>query len=153
MSMKLHTLRRPKGARRRPKRVGRGPGSGTGVTAGRGTKGQKSRSGYHRQMGREGGQMPVIRRVPKRGLTNIFKKQWAVVNVRDLEKFSAGTEVTPDVLRERGLVPRLRRGTGVKILGYGEISEALVVRAHAFSASARSKIEKSGGRVEVLPRA
>lgn len=156
MSLKLHTLRRPKGATKNPKRVGRGPGSGNGVTAGRGTKGQQSRSNYSRSFGREGGQMPVIRRIPKRGFTNIFKKSWAIVNLRDFEKIDSGIEITPQVLAERGLVPRLG-GAGeslsVKVLGSGDMAKARVVKAHAFSASAREKIEKAGGRAEVVPLA
>ena len=153
MSLKLHDLHPAKGARSKAKRIGRGPGSGHGVTAGKGTKGQKSRSGYHRQTGREGGQMPVIRRVPKRGFTNIFRKRWAVINVRDLARFSAETEVTPETLRTHRLIPHLRSYTGVKILGNGEVAAALVVQAHAFSAGARAKIEQAGGRIEVIPLA
>ena len=151
MSTKLHDLKPPKGARRKAKRVGRGPGSGHGVTAGKGTKGQQSRSGYRRQRGREGGQMPLIRRIPKRGFTNIFRKRWAVINVRDLAVFSKDAEVTPEELRKRRLVPNLRLCEGVKVLGVGKLRTALVVRAHAFSAGARAKIEKAGGRVEVIP--
>jgi large subunit ribosomal protein L15 len=97
--------------------------------------------------------MPLIRRVPKRGFTNIFRKRWAVVNVRDLAVFPKDAEVTPEVLRERRLVPNLRLYEGVKILGVGKIGTALIVRAHAFSAGARAKIEKAGGRAEVIPRA
>ena len=107
MSLKLHNLRPAKGTTKNPKRIGRGPGSGTGVTAGKGTKGQQSRSGHHRQIGREGGQMPAIRRIPKRGFTNIFKKQWAVVNLRDLDALQA-PEITPQLLAERGLVSKKR---------------------------------------------
>ncbi len=145
--MKLHELSPAKGSRRAPKRVGRGPGSGNGKTAGRGHKGQKSRSGYSRRLGFEGGQMPLIRRVPKRGFTNIFRKQVAVVNLRDLEGFEG--EVTPDSLAERGLV---RRGLAVKILGEGDLSSALTVKAHRFSRSARAKIEAAGGSCEELAR-
>ncbi len=145
--MKLHELSPAKGSRRAPKRVGRGPGSGNGKTAGRGHKGQKSRSGYSRRLGFEGGQMPLIRRVPKRGFTNIFRKQVAVVNLRDLEGFEG--EVTPDSLAERGLV---RRGLAVKILGEGDLSSALTVKADRFSRSARAKIEAAGGSCEELAR-
>ncbi len=143
--MKLHDLSPAKGSRRARKRIGRGPGSGTGKTAGKGHKGQKARSGYSRRLGFEGGQMPLIRRVPKRGFTNIFRKEVAVVNLRDLADFEA--EVTPETLVERGLV---RRGYPVKILGDGEIETALVVKAHKFSRAAREKIEAAGGSCEEL---
>ena len=145
--MKLHDLSPAKGSRKPPKRIGRGPGSGTGKTAGRGHKGQKSRSGYSRRLGFEGGQMPLIRRVPKRGFTNIFRKEIAVVNLRDLADFEG--EVTPESLAERGLV---RKGLPVKILGDGEINAALEIKAHHFSKSARSKIEAAGGSCEELAR-
>ncbi len=143
--MKLHDLSPAKGSRRPSKRVGRGPGSGNGKTAGRGHKGQKSRSGYSRRLGFEGGQMPLIRRVPKRGFTNIFRKEYAIVNLRDLGDFEG--EVTPEALAEKGLV---RSGLQVKILGDGEISSALAVKAHRFSRSAREKIEAAGGSCEEL---
>ncbi len=145
--MKLHDLSPAKGSRRSPKRVGRGPGSGNGKTAGRGHKGQKSRSGYSRRLGFEGGQMPLVRRVPKRGFTNIFRKEIAKVNVRDLEGFEG--EVTPELLLERGLV---RGGLPVKILGDGDVSSPLAVKAHQFSRSARAKIEAAGGSCEELAR-
>ena len=143
--MKLHDLSPAKGSRRSPKRIGRGPGSGTGKTAGRGHKGQKSRSGYSRRLGFEGGQMPLIRRVPKRGFTNIFRKEVAVVNLRDLNDFEG--EVTPEALVERGLA---RKGLPIKILGDGEISSTIAVKAHRFSRSAREKIEAAGGTCEEL---
>ncbi len=143
--MKLHELSPAKGSRRSSKRLGRGPGSGTGKTAGKGHKGQKSRSGYSRRLGFEGGQMPLIRRVPKRGFTNIFRKEVAVVNLRDLNDFEG--EVTPEVLVEKGLA---RAGLPVKILGDGEISAVLTVKAHHFSRSARTKIEAAGGSCEEL---
>ncbi len=143
--MKLHDLSPAKGSRRARKRLGRGPGSGTGKTAGRGHKGQKSRSGYSRRLGFEGGQMPLVRRVPKRGFTNIFRKEVAIVNLRDLVDFEG--EVNPETLLERGLV---RRGLAVKILGDGEIGAALQVKAHRFSRSAREKIEAAGGSCEEL---
>ena len=143
--MKLHDLSPAKGSRRSPKRIGRGPGSGTGKTAGKGHKGQKSRSGYSRRLGFEGGQMPLIRRVPKRGFTNIFRKEVAAVNVRDLAGFEG--EVTPELLLEKGLV---RKGLAVKILGDGEVSSPLTVKAHRFSRSAREKIEAAGGSCEEL---
>ena len=141
--MKLHTLTPAKGSTHKKKRVGRGPGSGLGKTAGRGEKGQKSRSGYSSRPGFEGGQMPLIRRVPKRGFTNIFKTEYAVVNVHQLEAFEG--EVTPEGLAEHGIV---RAGLPVKILGDGEISRALTVVAHRFSRSARAKIEAAGGQCQ-----
>ncbi|EKP94866.1 50S ribosomal protein L15 [Thermaerobacter subterraneus] len=145
----LHELRPAPGARRRPKRVGRGIGSGHGKTAGRGTKGQKARSGGAKGPGFEGGQMPLQRRIPKRGFTNApFKKEYAVVNVETLNRFEPGTEVTPELLQERGIVKDAR--DGIKILGDGELKVALTVRAHKFSASARAKIEQAGGRAEVI---
>lgn len=143
--MKLHDLSPAKGSRRAPKRVGRGPGSGTGKTAGRGHKGQRSRSGYSRRLGFEGGQMPLIRRVPKRGFTNIFRKEVAVVNLRDLTDFEG--EVTPETLAAKGLV---RKGLPVKVLGDGEVQSALQVKAHRFSKAAREKIEAAGGSCEEL---
>jgi large subunit ribosomal protein L15 len=143
--MKLHELSPAKGSTQKKKRVGRGPGSGLGKTAGRGSKGQKSRSGYSRRLGFEGGQMPLIRRVPKRGFNNIFRTEYSVVNVEQLERFD--DEVTPDQLLEAGLV---RKGVPVKILGSGEISKALKVQAQKFSKSARAKIEAAGGSCEEL---
>lgn len=143
--MKLHNLSPAKGSTHSKKRVGRGPGSGTGKTAGRGHKGQKSRAGYSQRLGFEGGQMPFIRRVPKRGFTNIFRKEYSVVNLRDLGFFVG--EVSPEALLEKGLV---RRGQQVKVLGDGEIQVALTVKAHRFSRSAREKIEAAGGTCEEL---
>ncbi len=143
--MKLHDLKPAPGSTRARKRLGRGRGSGTGKTSGRGHKGQKSRSGYSRRLGFEGGQMPLIRRVPKRGFTNIFRKEYAVINLRDLDGFEG--EVTPESLRDRGLV---RRGRPVKILGDGEITAAVQVKAHRFSRVAREKIEAAGGSCEEL---
>lgn len=143
--MKLHELSPAEGSRKDRKRIGRGPGSGTGKTAGRGHKGQKSRSGYSRRLGFEGGQMPLIRRVPKRGFTNIFRKEYSIVNLRDLNDFEG--EVTPETLAQRGLV---RRGDEVKILGEGEVETALQVKAHRFSRTAREKIEAAGGSCEEL---
>lgn len=149
--MKLHELSPAKGSKKDRKRVGRGPGSGLGKTAGRGHKGQRSRSGYSRRPGFEGGQMPLVRRVPKRGFTNIFRIEFAVVNLQDLAEIAAetGNEVTPESLADAG---RVRRGRPVKILGNGEIDRALTVKAHAFSASARQKIEGAGGTVEEIER-
>lgn len=147
--MSLNNLRPPKGATHAKKRVGRGPGSGHGKTASRGSKGAKSRSGFRFKRGFEGGQMPLHRRVPKRGFTNIFRVEYAVVNLDTLgEVFDAGSEVTPDVLRERGLV-RDRKAL-IKVLGRGDISKKLTVRAHKFSGSAAEKIAKAGGSTEVL---
>jgi len=144
----LSNLRRPKGATRNRKRVGRGPGSGTGKTAGRGQKGQKSRSGMKHRAWFEGGQMPLQRRVPKRGFHSRNRRVWQIVNVRDLESLPDET-VTPAILHEAGLVD-LGRDAGVKILGKGELERAVTVKAHAFSAGAREKIEKAGGTAEVL---
>lgn len=144
--IRLHTLKPAVGATRKRKRVGRGIGSGSGKTSGRGHKGQKSRSGYSRRIGYEGGQMPLIRRIPKRGFTNArFRKEYAEVNVDRLNSFEAGTEVTPELLRESRVVRKVR--DGVKILGGGDLEVALKVRAHRFSAAAREKIEKAGGEV------
>jgi large subunit ribosomal protein L15 len=148
MSLELHNLRPAKGANKKPKRVGRGPGSGHGKTSTRGEKGQKSRSGYSRKIGFEGGQMPLYRRIPKRGCTNSFAKVYAVVNVRELNRFEEDTAVTPELLIEKGLV---KKGIdGIRILGEGDLSRKLSVRAHHFSESARKKIEEAGGSVEVV---
>jgi large subunit ribosomal protein L15 len=147
--MSLSNLRPPKGAKHARKRVGRGPGSGHGKTAGRGHKGQRARSGGFHKVGFEGGQMPLHRRLPKRGFTNIFRVEYAVVNLDTLaEVFEAGSAVTPELLRERGLVRQAR--APIKVLGRGEISKALTVRAHRFSGSAAEKIAKAGGSVERL---
>ena len=143
--MRLHDLSPAKGSRRPRKRIGRGPGSGRGKTAGRGSKGQKSRAGYSRRLGFEGGQMPLIRRVPKRGFTNIFRRQYQVVNLSSLAGLKG--EIRPELLVEKGVI---RKGCPIKILGVGEVSEALTVHAHKFSKSARSKIEAAGGSCEVL---
>ncbi|HEX3551847.1 MAG TPA: 50S ribosomal protein L15 [Thermoanaerobaculia bacterium] len=143
--MKLHELSPAKGSKHSKKRVGRGPGSGLGKTSGRGEKGQKSRTGYSGRPGFEGGQMPLIRRVPKRGFTNIWKTEYAVVNLSQLAELEG--EVTAEVLVEHGLV---RSGKKVKVLGDGEIGKALTVVAHKFSKSAREKIEAAGGRCEEL---
>jgi large subunit ribosomal protein L15 len=147
--MGLHGLAPARGATRSRKRVGRGPGSGHGKTAGRGNKGQKSRSGYRHQRGFEGGQMPLHRRIPKRGFTNIFRVEYDIVNIADLDRFDAGDSVTPEKLALRRLAHGRRP---VKILGDGELTKALTVSAHKFSASARSRIEAAGGSCEVLNR-
>jgi large subunit ribosomal protein L15 len=148
MDVNLSNLRPPRGSRRRRVRVGRGIGSKLGKTAGRGNKGQKSRSGYARRRGFEGGQMPLHRRIPKRGFHNPFGTDYAVVNVELLNAFQAGETVTPDALIARGLVRRER--APVKILGDGNLKVALTVRAHAFSRSASEKITRAGGKAEVL---
>ncbi|HPR64746.1 MAG TPA: 50S ribosomal protein L15 [Thermoanaerobaculia bacterium] len=146
--MNLHDLTPSRGATKQKKRIGRGPGSGTGKTAGRGHKGQKSRSGYSRRIGFEGGQMPLIRRVPKRGFTNIFKKDIQVVNVEDLNRFRKGTTITPELLKREKLIRKY--GDGIKILARGELKKELTVTAHYFSAEAKKKIEDAGGKIEVI---
>lgn len=145
----VHDLRPASGATHYRKRVGRGPGSGHGKTSGRGEKGQKSRSGYRHQRGFEGGQMPLHRRVPKRGFTNIFRVEYDIVNISDLDRFETGAAVTPETLASARLS---RKSRPVKILGDGEIKKALTVSAHKFSASAKARIEAAGGRCEVLSR-
>jgi len=148
--MDLSTLRPPKGAKRKKKRIGRGEGSGTGVTAGRGHKGQQSRSGYKRKRGFEGGQMPIHRRLPKRGFHNPFRTEYVVVNLDTLaERFEAGMEVTPELLRERKIVRKTR--ALIKVLARGEISKKLTVKAHKFSVKASEAITAAGGLAEVLP--
>lgn len=145
----VHDLGPAAGATHYRKRVGRGPGSGHGKTAGRGSKGQKSRSGYRHQRGFEGGQMPLHRRLPKRGFTNIFRVEYDVVNISDLDRFDAGAAVNPETLAASRLT---RKNRPIKILGDGEIKKALTVSAHKFSASAKARIEAAGGRCEVLAR-
>jgi large subunit ribosomal protein L15 len=150
--MSLNNLRPPRGARRNRKRVGRGPGSGHGKTASRGSKGAKSRSGFRFKRGFEGGQMPLHRRVPKRGFHNPFRVEYAVVNLDTLaEVFEAGSSVTPELLRERGLVRQAH--APVKVLGRGEISKQLTVHAHKFSGSAAEKIAAAGGAAELIETA
>jgi large subunit ribosomal protein L15 len=143
--MRLHDLRRPKGAVKKRKRVGRGYGSGLGKTAGRGQKGQKSRSGSS-QSGFEGGQMPLQRRLPKVGFRNPFRKEYAYVNVGELNRFDDGTEITPSLLLDRGVIRKLK--AGLKVLGKGELERRLVVVAHKVSRGARQKIEACGGEVK-----
>jgi large subunit ribosomal protein L15 len=146
--MALNNLRPPAGAKHAKKRIGRGQGSGNGKTAGRGHKGAKSRSGFKFKRGFEGGQMPLHRRVPKRGFHNPFRVEYEVVNLDTLGlRFEAGTVITPDLLREHGLVPG---GAKVKVLGRGEIAKALTVRAHRFSGKAAEKIAAAGGATEQL---
>jgi large subunit ribosomal protein L15 len=152
MALSLNNLHPAPGSTHKKKRVGRGPGSGLGKTAGRGNKGQKSRSGYSSKAGFEGGQMPLQRRLPKRGFTNIFKKEWLETNLAALENaFAAGEEITPEILHLRGLIPKAKHD--VVVLGNGELSKALKVSAHRFTKSARAKIEAAGGTVTVLGKA
>src|SRR5512135_3355839 len=148
MAIALNKLMPPKGANRKSKRVGRGIGGGHGKTATRGYKGQKSRSGTSIRPGFEGGQMPLHRRLPKRGFTNIFRKDYAIVNLGQLAALEAGTEVTPLVLKERGIVRRMK--DGLKVLAAGELKHPLRVHAHKFSQSAIEKIQKAGGTIEVI---
>ncbi len=146
--MELHNLSPKAGSTKDRKRVGRGPGSGNGKTAGKGHKGQLSRSGHSHRRNFEGGQMPLVRRMPKRGFTNIFRKEYAIVNVGQLDRFPAGSEVTPDVLLAEGVISQLR--DGVKILGDGALSRKLTVRAHKFSKKAQELIQAAGGSCEVI---
>ena len=144
MTISLNSIRPAKGSTHKKKRVGRGPGSGLGKTAGRGEKGQKSRSGYSSKIGFEGGQMPLQRRLPKRGFTNIFRKRWLEVGLAALDRsFEANEEVTPDILHQRGIIKKAKHD--VVVLGNGELSKPLRISAHRFTRSAREKIEKAGG--------
>ncbi len=142
------TLRPPRGARKRRKRIGFGMGSGHGKTATRGSKGQRSRTGSRTRPGFEGGQMPLHRRLPKRGFTNIFKKQVAYVNLKDLERFKPEDKITPELLIKQGLIKEL--GDGLKVLGDGDLKAGLNISAHSFSKAAVKKIEKAGGKAEVI---
>ena len=146
--MRLEDLKPAEGATKRAKRVGRGVGSGSGKTAGKGHKGQKARSGGVKGAGFEGGQMPLQRRIPKRGFTNIFRREYAVVNLSALEKIGGTDPLTPETLMQNGLIKNLK--TGVKVLGTGELKSALTVRAHKFSKSALEKIQAAGGKAEVI---
>lgn len=147
--MSLTGLKPPKGAKHAKKRVGRGQGSGNGKTAGRGHKGAKSRSGFTHKRGFEGGQMPLHRRMPKRGFHNPFRVEYSVVNLDTIaEVFDAGSEVTPELLEERGLIGGSRKK--VKVLGRGDVTKKLTVRAHKFSGTAQEKITAAGGTAEVL---
>jgi large subunit ribosomal protein L15 len=146
--MDLGSLKHSKGAAHKRKRVGRGNGSGHGGTSCRGHKGQRSRAGSKIKPWFEGGQMPLQRRLPKRGFTNIFKSEFQVVNLKSLEKLKAGQPITPEILYEKGVISK--RAVPVKILGEGEVKSALEISAHAFSASAKEKIEKAGGKVTLL---
>lgn len=146
--MKLHELQPAPGSRKERDRVGRGIGSGNGKTSGRGHKGQNARSGGGVRIGFEGGQTPLFRRLPKRGFTNIHRKEYAIVNLEALNRFEDGTEVTPELLLETGVVSKLK--AGIKVLGNGELTKKLTVKAHKFSASAKEAIEAAGGTTEVI---
>lgn len=146
--MKLHQLKPASGARSLPKRVGRGIGSGLGKTAGKGHKGQRARSGGGKGPSFEGGQTPLQRRLPKRGFTNIFRREQTVVNIERLNQFEDGTEVTPELLIKSGIIKTV--GNGVKILGRGELERKLTVKMQGFSKSAITKIESAGGKAEVI---
>ncbi len=146
--MNLHDLKAVEGAKQQPKRIGRGHGSGNGKTAGKGHKGQKARAGRGMRIGFEGGQMPLQRRVPKRGFNNIFAKQIAAINLCDLERFEDGAVVDATALVEAGLIKR--HFDGVKILGKGELSKKLTVKVSAYSEAAKQKIEAAGGKAEVI---
>ncbi|PYZ95638.1 50S ribosomal protein L15 [Alteribacter lacisalsi] len=146
--MKLHELKPSEGSRKVRNRVGRGIASGNGKTAGRGHKGQNARSGGGVRPGFEGGQMPIFRRLPKRGFTNPTRKEFAIVNLETLNRFEAGTEVTPELLIESGVVSSAK--DGIKVLGNGKLENKLTVKAHKFSASAKEAIEAAGGTTEVV---
>ena len=152
MAIGLNNLRAPEGSTHKKKRLGRGPGSGLGKTAGRGHKGQGSRSGYVMKTGLEGGQMPLQRRLPKRGFTNIFKKEWVEVSLGALDRsFGDGEAVTPELLHERGLIKKAKHD--VVVLGTGEVTKALRISAHRFTKSARQKIEQAGGAATLIEAA
>ncbi|OGW53087.1 MAG: 50S ribosomal protein L15 [Nitrospirae bacterium RBG_19FT_COMBO_55_12] len=146
--MRLEELKPSKGAKKKAKRVGRGVGSGHGKTSTKGHKGQKARSGGVKGPGFEGGQMPLQRRIPKRGFTNIFRKEYAVVNLGDLARAGGADPVTPELLMEKGLIKNIK--DGVKVLGMGDFSGKITVRAHKFSKSAVDKIQAAGGKAEVI---
>jgi large subunit ribosomal protein L15 len=153
MALGIHNIGAPEGANKNKKRVGRGPGSGHGKTSTRGHKGQKSRSGYSGRAGFEGGQMPLQRRLPKRGFTNIFKREWIEVNLTDLElRFEPADNITPELMVERGMISKgkLARYHGVVVLGKGSVTKALNITAHRFSKGAREKIEAAGGAATLV---
>jgi large subunit ribosomal protein L15 len=155
MALGIHNIGAPEGANKGKKRVGRGPGSGHGKTSTRGHKGQKSRSGYSGRPGFEGGQMPLQRRLPKRGFTNIFKKEWIEVSLADLDRrFESADQITPDLMVERGIVKKgkLARYHGVVIICNGSVGKALNITAHRFSKAAREKIEAAGGSATLVAR-
>lgn len=147
--MKLHELRPAEGAVRSKKRLGRGTATGQGKTAGRGQKGQKSRSGGGVRVGFEGGQMPLARRLPKRGFKNPFRKEYTEVNVELLNRFENGTEITAEVLKSTGAISKIAKD-GIKVLGNGNLDKAVTVKAAKFTASAQEKIEKAGGKAELV---
>ena len=152
MALSLNNLKPAPGSTHKKKRVGRGPGSGLGKTAGRGHKGQKSRSGYSSRPGFEGGQMPLQRRLPKRGFTNIFKKEWIEISLAKIEaNFNAGDTVTPEILHERGLIKKAKHD--LVILGNGDISKSINISAHRFTKTAKDKIEKAGGSANAITKA
>jgi large subunit ribosomal protein L15 len=152
MALTLNNLHPAPGSTHKKKRVGRGPGSGLGKTSGRGHKGQKSRSGYSSRPGFEGGQMPLQRRLPKRGFTNIFKKQWIEISLGKIEEnFKAGEDITPEILHERGLIKKAKHD--LVILGTGEVNQALNISAHRFTKTAKEKIEKAGGSATIIEKA
>ncbi|WP_347548080.1 50S ribosomal protein L15 [Pseudalkalibacillus hwajinpoensis] len=146
--MKLHELKPSEGSRKERNRLGRGIATGNGKTSGRGQKGQKSRSGGGVRVGFEGGQLPIFKRVPKRGFTNMNRKEFAIVNLDSLNRFEDGTEVSPELLLETGVVSKEK--AGIKILGSGKLEKKLTVKAHKFSASAKEAIEAAGGNTEVI---
>lgn len=147
--MKLHELEANIGAKQTKKRVGRGPGSGLGKTCGKGQKGQKARSGASINPVFEGGQLPLYRRLPKRGFSNhLFRKEYAVINVEDLNKFENGTVVTPALLKEKGIIKKQLKG--IKVLGNGKLEKKLTIQAHKFTTSALEKIKESGSKAEVI---
>ncbi len=146
--MRLEELKPSEGAKKKAKRVGRGVGSGHGKTSTKGHKGQKARSGGVKGPGFEGGQMPLQRRIPKRGFTNIFRKEYAVVNLGDLVRAGGADPVTPEILMQKGLIKNIK--DGVKVLGMGDFNEKITVRAHKFSKSAVDKIQAAGGKAEVI---
>jgi len=146
--MKLHELKPAPGSTTAPKRLGRGTGSGLGKTSGKGHKGAKARSGGGKRAGFEGGQLPLVRRIPKRGFTNIFSIEYETINVERLDVFEDGTVVTPELLLQQGLIKKVR--DGVKVLGSGEVTRKLTVKANKFTGSAKEKIEAAGGKAEVI---
>ena len=146
--MKLHELKSTEGSRKKRNRVGRGMATGNGKTSGRGHKGQNARSGGGTRPGFEGGQLPLFQRLPKRGFTNIHRKEYVIVNLETLNRFDEGVEVTPELLLEEGIVSKLK--AGVKVLGNGSLDKKLTVKAHKFSASAKEAIEVAGGQTEVI---
>ena len=152
MALSLNNLKPAKGSTHKKKRIGRGPGSGLGKTAGKGHKGQKSRSGYSSRPRFEGGQMPLQRRLPKRGFTNIFKKEWIEISLAKIEaSFNVGDEVTPEILHERGLIKKAKHD--LVILGNGDVTKSLKISAHRFTKTAKDKIEKAGGSATQIIKA